>query len=142
VARPWRIHGASASCSCSQGSQAVAERLMDHAAVAAITFVGSSPVAAAVYRGAAAQGKVRGRTSCAPVMLSTHCAHVDACWTLLSLPPQRCQALGGAKNFLIIMCVCEMRRGGRGSAKAGVLLITASITSPPPSSMLVLLLQA
>lgn len=62
-----------------QGGQAVGERLMAHPAVAAITFVGSSPVAAAVYRGAAAQGK-------------------------------RCQALGGAKNCLVVMPDADLSR--------------------------------
>lgn len=62
-----------------QGGQAVAERLVSHPSVAAVSFVGSSPVAAAVYRGAAEHGK-------------------------------RCQALGGAKNHLIVMPDADLKR--------------------------------
>lgn len=62
-----------------QGGQAVAERLLSHPSVAAVSFVGSSPVAAAVFRGAAAHGK-------------------------------RCQALGGAKNHLVVMPDADLAR--------------------------------
>lgn len=54
------------------GNRAVAEGLVDHPEVAAISFVGSSPVAKAVYARAAANGK-------------------------------RVQALGGAKNHMIVL---------------------------------------
>lgn len=67
-----------------QGGQTVAERLMAHPSVAAVSFVGSSPVAAAVYRGAAAHGK-------------------------------RCQALGGAKNHLIVMPDADLKRAVPGA---------------------------
>jgi malonate-semialdehyde dehydrogenase (acetylating)/methylmalonate-semialdehyde dehydrogenase len=55
-----------------QGTRAVAERLMAHPQVRAVSVVGSSPVAKHVYATAAAQGK-------------------------------RVQALGGAKNALIVL---------------------------------------
>lgn len=55
-----------------QGDRPAVERLIKHPDVAAISFVGSTPVARAVYAGAAANGK-------------------------------RVQALGGAKNHLVVL---------------------------------------
>src|SRR5581483_1314205 len=54
------------------GGRAVVEALCDHPGIRAVSFVGSTPVAKAVYTRATASGK-------------------------------RCQALGGAKNFVVIM---------------------------------------
>jgi malonate-semialdehyde dehydrogenase (acetylating)/methylmalonate-semialdehyde dehydrogenase len=54
------------------GAKEAVDRLLEHPGVDAISFVGSAPVAAAVYRAAAAAGK-------------------------------RVQALGGAKNHLVVL---------------------------------------
>jgi malonate-semialdehyde dehydrogenase (acetylating)/methylmalonate-semialdehyde dehydrogenase len=62
-----------------QGGKEVSERLIAHPQVQAISFVGSSAVAEAVYRGAAAHGK-------------------------------RVQALGGAKNHLLVMPDADLPR--------------------------------
>jgi malonate-semialdehyde dehydrogenase (acetylating) / methylmalonate-semialdehyde dehydrogenase len=55
-----------------QGDKATVEALLDHPDVSAISFVGSTPVARAIYQRANQNGK-------------------------------RCQALGGAKNHMIVM---------------------------------------
>ncbi len=62
-----------------QGGQEVSERLIAHPQVRAVSFVGSSAVAEAVYRAAAAHGK-------------------------------RVQALGGAKNHLLVMPDADLPR--------------------------------
>lgn len=62
-----------------QGGREVSERLIGHPQVQAISFVGSSAVAEAVYRNAAAHGK-------------------------------RVQALGGAKNHLLVMPDADLPR--------------------------------
>jgi malonate-semialdehyde dehydrogenase (acetylating)/methylmalonate-semialdehyde dehydrogenase len=60
-----------------QGSRAAVEALIEHPLVQAISFVGSTPVAEAVYRGGTSRGK-------------------------------RVQALGGAKNHLVVMPDADM----------------------------------
>ena len=62
-----------------QGGQEVSERLIAHPQVRAISFVGSSAVAEAVYRAAASHGK-------------------------------RVQALGGAKNHLLVLPDADLPR--------------------------------
>jgi malonate-semialdehyde dehydrogenase (acetylating)/methylmalonate-semialdehyde dehydrogenase len=62
-----------------QGGKEVSERLIAHPQVRAVSFVGSSAVAASVYRQAAAHGK-------------------------------RVQALGGAKNYLIVLADADLPR--------------------------------
>lgn len=62
-----------------QGGKEVSERLIASPHVQAVSFVGSSAVAASVYKNAAAHGK-------------------------------RVQALGGAKNYLIVMPDAELQR--------------------------------
>ncbi|MGH7144847.1 MAG: CoA-acylating methylmalonate-semialdehyde dehydrogenase [Planctomycetota bacterium] len=62
-----------------QGGREVSERLIANAAVAAISFVGSSAVAESIYRNAANAGK-------------------------------RVQALGGAKNHLLVMEDADLER--------------------------------
>jgi malonate-semialdehyde dehydrogenase (acetylating)/methylmalonate-semialdehyde dehydrogenase len=61
------------------GGRAVVEALCDHPDVRAVSFVGSTPVAKAVYRRATHAGK-------------------------------RVQALGGAKNFVVVMPDADMAR--------------------------------
>ena len=61
------------------GGKEVSERLIGNAAVAAVSFVGSSPVAASVYAACGAAGK-------------------------------RVQALGGAKNHLVVMPDADLKR--------------------------------
>jgi len=61
------------------GGRAVVEALCDHPDVRAVSFVGSTPVAKAVYRRATHAGK-------------------------------RVQALGGAKNFIVVMPDADMAR--------------------------------
>src|ERR1700722_19838905 len=55
-----------------QGGRAAVEAILEHPGIQAVSFVGSTPVAEAVYRGGTSQGK-------------------------------RVQALGGAKNHLVVM---------------------------------------
>jgi malonate-semialdehyde dehydrogenase (acetylating)/methylmalonate-semialdehyde dehydrogenase len=55
-----------------QGSRAAVEAILEHPGIQAVSFVGSTPVAEAVYRGGTQRGK-------------------------------RVQALGGAKNHLVVM---------------------------------------
>ncbi len=62
-----------------QGGQAAAEALCDHPGIRAVSFVGSTGVARAIYRRATAAGK-------------------------------RVQALGGAKNFIVVMPDADLDR--------------------------------
>lgn len=64
------------------GGREVVEALLDHPGIKAISFVGSTPVARAVYRRAANAGK-------------------------------RVQALGGAKNFVVVMPDADLDRAIR-----------------------------
>jgi malonate-semialdehyde dehydrogenase (acetylating)/methylmalonate-semialdehyde dehydrogenase len=61
------------------GGRAVVEAICDHPDIRAVSFVGSTPVARAVYRRATHSGK-------------------------------RCQALGGAKNFIVVMPDADLGR--------------------------------
>ena len=61
------------------GGRVVVEALLDHPDIQAVSFVGSTPVARAVYRRATATGK-------------------------------RVQALGGAKNFIVVMPDADLDR--------------------------------
>jgi len=61
------------------GDKTVAEGILDHPGIDAVSFVGSAPVARHVYSRAAANGK-------------------------------RVQALGGAKNFMVVMPDCDLDR--------------------------------
>ena len=61
------------------GGRAVVEAICDHPGIRAVSFVGSTPVAKAVYTRATAAGK-------------------------------RCQALGGAKNFVVVMPDADFER--------------------------------
>jgi len=61
------------------GGRAVAEAICDHPGIRAVSFVGSTPVARAVYQRATAAGK-------------------------------RVQALGGAKNFIVVMPDADLDR--------------------------------
>jgi malonate-semialdehyde dehydrogenase (acetylating)/methylmalonate-semialdehyde dehydrogenase len=61
------------------GGRDVAEALCDHPGIRAVSFVGSTPVARAIYRRATAAGK-------------------------------RVQALGGAKNFIVVMPDADLDR--------------------------------
>lgn len=93
------------------GGSAVAEALLTHPDIRAVSFVGSQPVAEHVYRTAAAHGK-------------------------------RVQALGGAKNFHVVMPDCDLDytvralvNSGYGSAgerclACAVILAVGSIQDP------------
>lgn len=87
-----------------QGEREAAERLVAHPDVAAVSFVGSTPVAEQVYRQAAETGK-------------------------------RVQALGGAKNHLVVLPDADMEQAadalvgaGYGSAGERCMAISAVVT--------------
>src|SRR4051812_922223 len=70
------------------GDRVAVDALLEHPDVAAISFVGSTPVARAVYERATANGK-------------------------------RCQALGGAKNHLIVLPDAEVDAAADAAVSAG-----------------------
>jgi malonate-semialdehyde dehydrogenase (acetylating)/methylmalonate-semialdehyde dehydrogenase len=69
------------------GAKEAVDAILDHAGIAGVSFVGSSPVAHHVYRRAAASGK-------------------------------RVQALGGAKNFVLVMPDADMSRAAQVSTES------------------------
>ncbi len=87
-----------------QGSRESVEALLDHPDVAAISFVGSTPVAKAIYARGSAQGK-------------------------------RVQALGGAKNHMVIMPDADLDQAasalmGAGYGSAGERCMAISVAVP------------
>ncbi len=86
VARLWTEAGLPAGVfNVVQGDRVAVERILDHPDVAAVSFVGSTPIAKSIYATAAANGK-------------------------------RVQALGGAKNHMIVLPDAEME----GAADAAI----------------------
>lgn len=71
-----------------QGNQVAVERLIEHPDVAALSFVGSTPVARAIYQGGAQHGK-------------------------------RVQALGGAKNHMLVLPDADLDLAADAAISAG-----------------------
>ena len=71
-----------------QGDRVAVDRLVEHPDVAAVSFVGSTPVAKAIYERATAVGK-------------------------------RCQALGGAKNHMVVLPDADLDMAADAAVSAG-----------------------
>src|SRR5205807_9821093 len=71
-----------------QGDKVAVDALLEHSGIAAISFVGSTPIARYVYEKATASGK-------------------------------RCQALGGAKNHMIVLPDADVGAAADAAISAG-----------------------
>src|ERR671931_2312476 len=70
------------------GDKVAVDAVLEHPDVAAISFVGSTPIARYVYEGATARGK-------------------------------RCQALGGAKNHMVVLPEADIEMAADAAVSAG-----------------------